>query len=567
MTPRKYLYNACLFLLLLFSTGCAHFPGQSNRVYWGKVVPIRPQGKAYAHHIAGVLYERQGKFAEALESWKSVLAFAPEAHAPRLRMIRLYLTQGDLNQAIATGEEVLRYSPEVVEFWVIQGEMKQAAGDFDGARDCFEKAIALKPDNMLGYSALADLYEKTNDLVAAIELYEKLIQNSPDSAALYFQLGMNLTKINDNAGACAAFTRVLELEPLVTQARLMQAIHLSNLHRFNESKDAFYLYLAERPNDIQALQYLVGTMLHLRRMEEARSIMHRLLENQEAGAKNVLQWALVQGLEMNFSGAAQSALEGNAPFLASCYGRLANAAPNEYSGQDKVFLSLEEIELECSRIEDALISLQAPPQLADALCSQMAFFQESPSIGRFTAFLQARLLLYLKRPREALDLLNQIQADGEAQKFVLYHQAIASEALKDMESTEKHLLAYLFLDSQNATMLNFLGYLYAEENRNLGKALKLLTLALSLSPDDPFYLDSLGWIHYRLGNFDQAAELVRKAIYGMETDDAVLRRHLGDIYEAQGNTQAALEQWRRALRLDPAQDDLRKKMEHYQPAN
>ena len=564
MKLRRYFYSAALIALLALGTGCAHFSGQTPRRYWGKPTPVRKQGQAYAHHLAGVFHERQGNLMEALESWEKLLALDPETQAPRIRMIRVYLSQGNFKKAIATCEEILQRSPEIVEFWVILGEMKYASGDIDGAVQSFEKAIELKPDNMLGYGALVELQEKTNDLVAAIEIYEKLIKNSPDSAALYYQLGINLSRINDHKGAFEAFTKVLELEPKITLARLFQAIHLHELGSFEESKDAFYLYLAERPNDPQALQRLTGTLLRLRRIDEARQILYRLLDHKDAEAKNMLQWALFQGMEMSFFSAAVAAMEGNAPFLAACYNRLDQSTTHQPGRQDKVFISFEELDLEGTRIQDALQSMQHETLLAEALISQLSFFQDSVALGNLSRFLQGRLLIYLDRPAEALDLLNQIHVEGNEQKYVLYHRALACEMLGDKENTEVNLLAYLVLDPQDPVMLNFLGYFYAEENKHLEEALQLLNLALAISPEDPFYLDSLGWIYYRLGDYTKAEELVRKAIYGMDADDAILRDHLGDIYQARGKIKEALEEWRRALRLDPSLDTVREKFEAHQ---
>lgn len=565
MKRSTYVYTIALAVLILYNAGCARFPGVSKQRYWGKPNPVQKQGKAYSHHLAGVLYERRGNYTAALQSWEKVLALDPDTQAPRVRMIRAHLGQGDFKKAISTCEELLEHAPDIVEFWVILGEMKYTTGDIDGAAESFKKAIELKPDNMLGYGALVELQEKTNDLVAAIEIYEKLIESSPDSAALYYQLGINLSKINDHQGASQAFTRVLELEPKISQARLLLAIHLFQLEDYESSKDAFYLYLAERPNDMHALQYLAGTLIRMRRIDEARQIMTRLLDNRDAGAKNALQWALFQGMEMQFAGASSAALEGNAPFLAGCYSRLENSDDQLPGKKDRIFLTLEEVEQEGIRIQDALASMQEETLLVEALISQLSFFHDSPVMGSLARFLQARLLIYLKRPGDALELLDQVYSETGSQKYILYYRAIASEMLGNMEATEENLVAYLMLDPEDPTMLNFLGYLYAEENKNLEQALQLLNLALTISPDDPYYLDSLGWVHYRMGNYTLAAELVRKAIYGMDADDAVLRDHLGDIYHAQGKVREALEEWRRALRLDPSLDSVREKMETHRP--
>jgi Flp pilus assembly protein TadD len=68
-----------------------------------------------------------------------------------------------------------------------------------------------------------------------------------------------------------------------------------------------------------------------------------------------------------------------------------------------------------------------------------------------------------------------------------------------------------------------------------------------------------------MGKGPEALDLVRRAIYGMESDDAELRNHLGDIYLLNGDADAAAEQWRRALRLDPKLDEVRKKLEAHPP--
>ncbi|HPA41478.1 MAG TPA: tetratricopeptide repeat protein, partial [Candidatus Hydrogenedentes bacterium] len=87
---------------------------------------------------------------------------------------------------------------------------------------------------------------------------------------------------------------------------------------------------------------------------------------------------------------------------------------------------------------------------------------------------------------------------------------------------------------------------------------------LKLEPDNPFYLDSLGWVYYRQGRCREALDHVQRAVYGMNTDDAVLRDHLGDIHLCLGDTARAVAEWRRALRLDPKMDGVRQKLRQYQ---
>ncbi|MGC8846742.1 MAG: tetratricopeptide repeat protein, partial [Candidatus Hydrogenedens sp.] len=75
--------------------------------------------------------------------------------------------------------------------------------------------------------------------------------------------------------------------------------------------------------------------------------------------------------------------------------------------------------------------------------------------------------------------------------------------------------------------------------------------------------DSLGWIYYRRGDAEKAIEYIRKAIYKMNTDDAVLRDHLGDAYLLKGNLKRAIAEWERAIILDPKNEEVKRKIEKY----
>lgn len=86
----------------------------------------------------------------------------------------------------------------------------------------------------------------------------------------------------------------------------------------------------------------------------------------------------------------------------------------------------------------------------------------------------------------------------------------------------------LQVDSQNAVLLNSLGYAYAEENTNLDEAETMIRRALEKEPENGAYLDSLGWVYFRKGNNQQALEYIQKAAALLK--DPVIYSHLGDIY-------------------------------------
>ena len=94
-------------------------------------------------------------------------------------------------------------------------------------------------------------------------------------------------------------------------------------------------------------------------------------------------------------------------------------------------------------------------------------------------------------------------------------------------------------------MLNYLGYSWVDMGMNLDEAMGMIRKAVELRPNDGFIVDSLGWAHYRLGEYDEAVTELERAI-GLKPDDPVINDHLGDAYWKAGRELEAQFQWRHA---------------------
>lgn len=124
---------------------------------------------------------------------------------------------------------------------------------------------------------------------------------------------------------------------------------------------------------------------------------------------------------------------------------------------------------------------------------------------------------------------------------LLYTRAILSEQLGDPAGLETDLRTILQREPENAMALNALGYTLADRNERLDEALLLIEHAHRLKPEDPAILDSLGWVHYRLGNLELAEELLRRAYAPFP--DAEVAAHLGEVLWQQGKQREARRLW------------------------
>ncbi|MEC7237381.1 MAG: tetratricopeptide repeat protein, partial [Pseudomonadota bacterium] len=125
---------------------------------------------------------------------------------------------------------------------------------------------------------------------------------------------------------------------------------------------------------------------------------------------------------------------------------------------------------------------------------------------------------------------------------------VALERLGETEAAEIHLLRAIEIDPGDAYALNYLGYWWADEGRNLDQAIAMIERAVSHRPSSGFFVDSLGWVHYKLGDPQRAVGYLERATE-LEPSDPEITGHLGDVYWALGREEEARFKWRLARSL------------------
>ncbi len=126
--------------------------------------------------------------------------------------------------------------------------------------------------------------------------------------------------------------------------------------------------------------------------------------------------------------------------------------------------------------------------------------------------------------------------------------AICHERLDEDKQAEINFKGALERDPNDPFTLNYLGYWWAESGRHLTRAIELIEQAVKLRPDSGFFVDSLGWVHFQLGNYQLAVEFLEKATM-LEPEDAVIIAHLGDAYWQTNRYNEAQYKWRYAAQI------------------
>jgi len=133
---------------------------------------------------------------------------------------------------------------------------------------------------------------------------------------------------------------------------------------------------------------------------------------------------------------------------------------------------------------------------------------------------------------------------------LFFSRAVAFERSGRWARAESDLLKALELQPEQPSVLNYLGYSWADQRIHLDKALPMIERAVELRPRDGYIIDSLGWVHFRLGNLDKALIYMEQAVE-IRPHDPTINDHLGDVYWRAGRRAEARYQWERALRLEP----------------
>lgn len=554
-----------LFCSLLLLAGCATTSGTASQpIEMGPVAKRTARGEAMGRYITSVYLERRGKVDEALGELEKVPALDNTAVTPSLRLIRTYVRVQEFEKARVLAEEIVKQMPDNPSLWIMLGEIEHQVQHFDAAIQAFNKAIQLNPDNVHGYGALAEVLEATNDLVSALEAYETLVKLNPNSAPLQFQLGATLVRINDREAARGAFKRALEINPGFAQARYMLGILDVETDQPEEAIKELTKYIETRADDTRALECLTGALARLHRYDEALARLQTILSSPNAQPKHQVLAAVLL-LQSGKPAEAEKAAPPEAPI----FGTLVRALARKAQGQPHQPLveSLDtvegDLEQESGEILNDVTYLLGKETGGAWLLDELAKLQEGLPASRILTMTRARVLFGMERYQDAAALLEPLVNPDKPDKQLLFMLADANEKLKNIAAAEKYLQQYLALDPENPEMLNFLGYMYADQNMKLDEAERLVRKALDADPNNAYYQDSLGWIYYRQGKGKEAVEHIQKAVYGMTTDDAILREHLGDAYLLNGEVEKAVGEWKRAKRLDPKLKGIQEKIDQH----
>jgi len=408
---------------------------------------------------------------------------------------RLLARAKDKDEAFALLESLLTPYLDLPEARLALAQGAFARGDVARARQEAQNALKAKPDSELAILALA---QATEDKAEAAKLLAEFVSHYP--------------KARD--------VRLAYARMMVEQKQYEKARHEFEVMLKDQPQELSTLYalgvLSAQTNDFKAAERYLTTYVDLlaAKPDEERDATQALLLLAQIAEDRKDTDAALKWLAQIEPGEAYLAAQIKRAQVVARRGDLVEARK-----------MLHEVNVSGER-EQAQIVIAEGQLLRDA--NQL---QEALTVYRTG----------LKRFPDNTDLL--------------YDYAMVSEKTSQWEAMESSLRKIIELAPNNQHAYNALGYSFAERNIRLEEAHRLIEQALKLAPDDPFIMDSMGWVQFRLGHLTEAESLLRRA-YEMRPD-VEIAAHLGEVLWVKGQKADAQKLWRDAQNKDPQNDTLK----------
>jgi tetratricopeptide (TPR) repeat protein len=219
---------------------------------------------------------------------------------------------------------------------------------------------------------------------------------------------------------------------------------------------------------------------------------------------------------------------------AEAFGAIPETSPFHAAAQVRRGLSLDAMDETEIAVNELKALIEAYPQDATASVTLADILSGRERFGEATEY-------YTK----AIDLL---ETPETANWVLFYRRGITYERTDRWDLGEADFFRALELFPDRPEVLNYLGYTWADKGLNLDRALGMIQKAVDLRPNDGYIVDSLGWAHYMLGDYEEAVTHLERAVQ-LSPEDAVLNDHLGDAYWKVGRRREAVFQWTHARDL------------------
>lgn len=517
-----------------------------------------------------LLAEIAGQRGQAELASKLYGQIASETRDPRLARraseIALYARRAD--DAMRASALWAELEPRSVKARQTHAALLLSTGRLGAARDEMLALFKLQPDNVgAGFLQLHGLLSKVADRKAVLAMVEDLARTYPDVAESHFARAQAAASAGQFDEALDAVRSAAAIRPGWEPAALYQA------------------HLLQRVSRADALAYLKGYLERFPEAGEVRLNYARMLvsANQLAVAREEFTALLERMPGQPDVRVALGLISMQVGDWEDARNHLMKSLELGYKDPDAVRLYLGQVAEERKRFEEAETWYLSAEEGESMINARVRHAHLLARTGRLAQALEGLETLAAEIPEHAIALVQaQTQILRDARQYerayavlgaaierhadapdLLYDRAMTAERLGRLDWMEADLRRLIEIKPDHAHAYNALGYTLTERGERLGEASGLIEQAHKLAPDDPFILDSLGWLRFKQGSLDVARGHLERAY--AKRPDPEIAAHLGEVLWALGQRDDAARLWASSLASHPGNDALKDVIKKFQP--
>lgn len=480
--------------------------GSNALFYAERAVEKEPANKWYRIKLAEV-YREQGRGADSITELEEALRLSPGDVDLLYTIARVHTLQGGFEQANEAYDRIIEFTGENLQVLYQKYRNYERMGKQDLAMQQLEQILELDGTNEAAIQILGQMYQQQDNPAKAIEMLQRAYRLNPDNEETLITLSDLYIAENRWEEATELLSRMIRnpgVEPF-TKVELVQ-----------------YLFgrLRRSPGDTP-LQQTTQTLLEML-LEEAP----------EFGYAHALA-AEYYGFREDTDRQLKHLADTNTYF-----------PDNESAWRQRMQLLLIE-----DRFEEVLeVGAQADEVIPD---------------DAFVLFFMGNAHLLQNDYEAAVEVLERASSAPANRDFRSSVYGTLGDARSSLDRWEAAKEAYersLRMNPENDVVLNNFAYYLSQRGEELERAREMAGRALEVEPANAAYLDTYGWIFYKLGEYDKAEEYIKASI---ETGNAsaTVYEHLGDVYDARGEQEEARRWWQEALEKDPGKTYLNDKIQ------
>lgn len=529
-----------------------------------KTLEIRRE-HALSHMIQGSVYDATGDYAKAILEYQEALQALPSP-AIEYAISKDYSILGKHALAAQHGREAVRldsmnvlYHQNLASIYLNAFQPEQAAGEF-------EKVVRIDSNNTEGWYNLARMYQAARPL-RALEIYERIIDRNGENWEILLQMAEICTNLGRFDDAADKYKRMVELDPSNKALQRQLAETYARAGKPKEAIKVLEKILEADDNNAEALATLADVYMEQEEYAKAMTLYEKLLTMERTNPEVRLRVGVAYVGQMqrdsSFIGKAKPVFEklsSDIPRDWRPYYYLGMIADREK--KDSLANSyFEQVTRLAEWNSDAWYYVGSTyfekgefQKLVDAMERAK---KASPNDSRMY-FLLGLGYSRLEKNDLAIAALKRALELRPDDMNALSTLALTLDGLRRYEESDSLYERALKIDPTSHIILNNYGYSLAERGMQLERALEMALKAVTAEPENPSYLDTIGWVYFRLGRYTEARDYIAKAIAG--EGSATVYEHMGDVLFKLGKKDEAEQYWKEALEKNANNQALRDKI-------